>query len=62
MFFVGRIIMNDNCERVYYLENLQDEGLPLYKPKSSFANTFPDFANTINFFMFLKFWSSYFKG
>ena len=34
---------------------------PLYKPESSFANTFQDFPKTVTF-MFLKFWSSYFQG
>ena len=41
---------------------LQVESLALYKPVISFANIFPNFAKTTSFFMFLKFWSSYFEG
>ena len=53
--------LNDS-EGVYYLVNLQVKSLPLWKPMSSFENTFPDFPKTITFFMFLKFCSSYFRG
>ena len=52
----------DNSAGVYYLANLQMESLPLNKPKSSFASIFPDFPKTRSFFMFLKFWNSYFQG
>ena len=45
-----------------YLANLHVESLPLYKPESSFANTFLNFAKNIAFFMFLKFWYSYFQN
>ena len=53
--------MNDNSKGVYYLANLKVESLPLYKTESSFANIFPDFLNTFSFFMFLKFWNSFFQ-
>ena len=43
------------------MNDFQLESLLLYKPESSFANIFPDFPKTINFFMFLKFWSRYFQ-
>ena len=53
--------LSDNSEGVYYLENLQVESLHLCKPKNSVANTFPDFPNTISFFMFLHFGAVIFK-
>ena len=36
------------------MANLQVQSLFLYKPESSFANTFPDFSETITFFIFFK--------